>query len=77
MGHLILSDGGDKEQSKEVDQYFIEHINPNKPMLYIPIAMNGVIPYEECFKWAYSVLNPLLGIEVTMWTNVANKSFCN
>ncbi|SEQ37225.1 dipeptidase E [Virgibacillus subterraneus] len=74
MGHLILSGGGDKEQSKEIDQYFIEHINPSKPLLYIPIAMNGIIPYEECFKWANSVFNPF-GIDIIMWTNVDNKSF--
>ncbi|MFZ3580187.1 Type 1 glutamine amidotransferase-like domain-containing protein [Virgibacillus sp. DJP39] len=74
MGKVLLSGGGDKEQTEIIDQYFVKQINPNKPLLYIPIALKGVIPFENCYEWITSVFKPI-GIEnITMWTDLDKKS---
>ena len=74
MGYFFLSGGGDKEQTKEIDQAFIKQINLNKPLLYIPIAMDEAIPFDECYKWINSVFKPLGIQEITMWTDLSNKT---
>ncbi len=69
MGRLILSGGGDSEQTLTIDKEFVSFLNTTEPLLYIPIAMDAnSIPYESCFEWINSVFNPL-GIEkISMWT---------
>ncbi|PYZ94891.1 peptidase [Salipaludibacillus keqinensis] len=69
MGKLILAGGGDEKQTLLIDKEFANLINKEKPLLYIPIAMDtNTIPYDSCFNWINSVFNPL-GIEnITMWT---------
>jgi len=74
MGYFFLSGGGDKEQTKEIDQVFIKQINLNKPLLYIPIAMDEAIPFDECYKWINSVFKPLGIQEIIMWTDLSNKT---
>lgn len=74
MGYFFLSGGGDKEQTKEIDQAFIKQINLNKPLLYITIAMDEAIPFDECYKWINSVFKPLGIQEITMWTDLSNKT---
>ncbi|MFZ3579755.1 Type 1 glutamine amidotransferase-like domain-containing protein [Virgibacillus sp. DJP39] len=77
MGKLILAGGGDAEQSLSIDKEFASLIDKEKPLLYIPIAMDtNSIPYDSCFNWINGVFNPL-GIEdITMWTEseLNNKS---
>lgn len=77
MGKLILAGGGDAEQTLSIDKEFANLIDKEKPMLYIPIAMDtNSIPYHSCFNWINNVFNPL-GIEdITMWTEseLNNKS---
>jgi len=72
MGSIFLSGGGDKDQTKIIDQKFVEQIDKEKPMLYIPIAMNPS-RFDDCFEWINSVFKPL-GIIVEMWTDLNNKS---
>ncbi|HWO75875.1 MAG TPA: Type 1 glutamine amidotransferase-like domain-containing protein, partial [Bacillus sp. (in: firmicutes)] len=74
MGKVFLSGGGDKEQTEKIDKDFVKQINPNKPLLYIPIAMEGAIPYEDCFEWINGVLKPMGIQNITMWTDLKNKS---
>ena len=74
MINLFLSGGGDKEQTDIIDKEFVKALDLDKPLLYIPIAMQGEIPYEVCYKWIHSVFNPL-GINVIeMWTDLEAKS---
>jgi len=78
MSKLFLAGGGDAAQTLSIDKEFASSINKEKPLLYIPIAMDSnSIPYGSCFNWINSVFNPL-GIEdITMWTEseLNNKSF--
>ncbi|WP_078552115.1 Type 1 glutamine amidotransferase-like domain-containing protein [Bacillus alkalicellulosilyticus] len=69
MGRLILAGGGDAEQTLLIDKEFVNLINTDKPLLYIPIAMDTkFIPYESCFKWIKGVFNPLGIDNIIMWT---------
>jgi dipeptidase E len=72
--NLFLAGGGDKEQTEIIDKEFIKTLSSNKPLLYIPIAMQGEIPYEDCYKWINSLFNPLGITEIEMWTDLENKS---
>ena len=47
---LLLSGGGNPEQVVDLDIFFSRSIDKNKPILYIPIAMDK-IPYEDCENW--------------------------
>jgi dipeptidase E len=49
---ILLSGGGSGEKSKEIDLAFINKINKNKPVLYIPLARNA--PYDSCMTWIKS-----------------------
>jgi dipeptidase E len=74
MINIFLSGGGNEEQTEMIDKEFVKAIDHNKPLLYIPIAMQGEIPYEDCYKWIHSVFNPLGITEIEMWTDLEAKS---
>ncbi len=74
MMKLFLAGGGDKEQTEIKDNEFIKNLNSDKPLLYISVAMDGEIPYEDCYKWINSLFNPLGIIEIEMWTDLKDKS---
>ena len=38
---LFLSGGGDRDQTRIIDQRFAEEIDKAKPLLYIPAAMEA------------------------------------
>lgn len=49
---IVLSGGGSGEQTREIDELFANMINKDKPLLYIPIAIdNCKHPYLECLIW--------------------------
>ncbi len=60
---LILSGGGNPEDVVPIDKLFLEQIDSQKTILYIPVAMEAhVYSYDECFEWIKSVYKPY-GIE--------------
>lgn len=49
---LILCGGGSGDQNTLANQKLNEIIDHNKPILYIPLAMNeNEHPYDGCFEW--------------------------
>ena len=49
---LILCGGGCGEQTKLSNQKLNEIIDHNKPILYVPLAMDEVeYPYDGCYEW--------------------------
>lgn len=49
---IILSGGGSGEDSKELDEFFVKLLNKEKPLLYIPIAIDKQKhPYPSCLDW--------------------------
>lgn len=56
MGTIFLAGGGDGNDSFNIDEEFSNAINIDKPILYLPIAMDGKNPsYEQCENWFKSV----------------------
>ena len=47
---LYLSGGGSGKQNLYAYINFFKSINKNKPILYIPLALN-CNKYNECYKW--------------------------
>lgn len=70
---LILSGGGDAQQSKNLDKFFVSLLDKNKPLLYIPIAMKYKRNLSACLDWLKSSLNSLRVDKIVMWENVTNK----
>ena len=49
---LLLCGGGSGEQTIEANKKFDEIINHNKPLLYVPLAMDeNKHPYDGCLEW--------------------------
>ena len=66
---LILSGGGSGEKTKELDELFARLIDKNKPLLYIPIAIDKIKhPYPECLKWLRGTFDKLGVALYEMWT---------
>jgi dipeptidase E len=60
---LMLSGGGAGEQTKKLDEHFASWVDKEKPLLYIPIAINSCKhPYNECLDWLKSTFD-VLGIK--------------
>lgn len=47
---ILLNGGGDGYDIKDTYEMFSSMIDRNKPLLYIPLAMNSN-KYDECYKW--------------------------
>lgn len=66
---LILSGGGSGQNTIEIDELFANIIKKNKPLLYIPIAINKIRhPYPECLKWLKETFDKLGVKFYEMWT---------
>ncbi|MBS3083420.1 Type 1 glutamine amidotransferase-like domain-containing protein [Candidatus Pacearchaeota archaeon] len=57
---LVLTGGGNGKDTEEIDKYFASLVNKNKPLLYIPIAIDTIKhPYPECLKWLKQTFDKL------------------
>ncbi len=75
MGNLILSGGGNADQNSSVHNYFVNSIERDKPLLYIPLAGDPSFrSYGTSLKYVQSIFNPLGVDAITMWTELNNKS---
>jgi dipeptidase E len=71
---LILSGGGDEQQTRTIDEYFVSLLDPKQPLLYIPIAMDAQVEnYSECYEWFKGVFHPLGIVCTEMWTELIDK----
>lgn len=50
MGELFLSGGGNAKQTYVIDTHFVRNIRKDKPLLYIPIAMDAS-RFDDCLTW--------------------------
>ncbi|CAM4289900.1 peptidase [Bacillus manliponensis] len=73
MGELFLSGGGNAKQTYVIDTHFVRNIRKDKPLLYIPIAMDAS-RFDDCLTWIQNVFNPLGIQEIVMWKDVKNKN---
>lgn len=68
---LILSGGGDPENVILLDEIFINQIDLQKTVLYIPVAMEThKFSYDECFEWIKKTYRPYGVKNIEMCTNL-------
>ena len=68
---LLLSGGGDSHCVVPLDELFISHIDLDKTVLYIPVAMEAsVFSYEQCLDWFTSTYLPFGITNVEMCTDL-------
>ena len=78
---LLLCGGGSGEQTIEANKKFDEIINHNKPLLYVPLAMDeNKHPYDGCLEWITGELSNvnIPSIEmVRTFEELASKDYNN
>lgn len=74
MGVIFLSGGGDKKHSEKFDAQLMRELDRKKPLLYLPIAMEGAVSYTDCEKWITSVFEPLGFLDIDMWSSLQNRT---
>lgn len=72
MRKIFLGGGGGGRDSIELDKHFVSLLDPNKPLIYIPVAMQEE-KYPECQQWFTSVFS-LLGVtQIDMCTDLRRE----
>jgi dipeptidase E len=66
---VILCGGGDAKQTEEVNKLYASQINKDKPILYIPIAMEEN-KFPSCIEWIKDELMPYGLRKIEMITNI-------
>jgi dipeptidase E len=74
MSILFAAGGGSEEDSKLLDQQFINKAGYQKRMIYIPNATKEK-NYESYFNWVKSVFAAFNFTNIDMWTDLSNKEF--
>ncbi|MGR3764054.1 Type 1 glutamine amidotransferase-like domain-containing protein [Rossellomorea sp. NS-SX7] len=78
MRTIVISGGGNEQQTEAIDRHFVSLLNPAIPLLYIPVAMDSPsVSYEECYEWILGVFSPLGVDHIEMWTDLENKSLAD
>ena len=68
---IALAGGGGAEDSRLLDEVFAFWIGPQGKLLYLPVALRGIRPFESCSEWITATFAPLGITRITMWTNLA------
>ena len=68
---IVLAGGGSEKDSRLIDELFASWIEPNRKILYLPLALRGARPYNECLKWIKATFLPLKITNIEMWTDLS------
>lgn len=74
MKHLILSGGGDIDQSGKTDDVYFSLLKRDSKILYLPIAWQDG-KYDGCLAWFSKLMEKYSIKDYTMWEEVADKTF--
>jgi dipeptidase E len=73
-GKIFLAGGGSAFDSLQMDQVFASCLNLGQKILYLPIALRGIRPFDQCLSWITSAFQPLGITEIEMWTDLAEHT---
>ena len=76
MKKIILAGGGDENQSKIIDDFFVSLLPDNPKVLYIPTAWQ-LGTYESCLEWFSGVFNSRGISDITMWSELSGKDYAD
>lgn len=63
---ILLGGGGSAADERPLLEQFASWLNPQEPLLYLPLAMPGAGPAQ--FSWINTALEPFGIKHITMWT---------
>ena len=69
QGKIVLAGGGSEKDSRPLDEVFASWLTQNQKMLYLPLALRGIRPLDECLKWIGATFLPLNITNIEMWTD--------
>ena len=74
--NVFLCGGGSAEQTMEVNTTFAEMLEKDKPLLYVPLAMEAE-KYDGCLEWITGELNPFGITSIQMVRSGAELAACD
>jgi dipeptidase E len=69
QGKIVLAGGGSEKDSRLLDEVFASWLAPDQKILYLPLALRGIRPFDECLKWIRATFLPLNFTNIEMWTD--------
>ena len=69
MLKVALGGGGDPDASRLLDEVFAVWMGSQGRLLYWPIALRGMRPFQSCLEWITAGLAPLNISNISMWTD--------
>ncbi|MFN8486170.1 MAG: Type 1 glutamine amidotransferase-like domain-containing protein [Caldilineaceae bacterium] len=73
-GKIALAGGGSAADSCLLDALFAQWIGSQGQMLYLPLAMRGLIPYDDGFAWIQTTFASFSVDKITMWTDLTGHT---
>ena len=75
---LLLNGGGGSKELKPTMNILNDIINYNKPLLYVPLAMDEEEhPYDECYEWFLNVTKDINVCRIDMVKSFEDFASCN
>ncbi len=71
QGKIALAGGGGAKDSLLIDEVFASWIEPNKKILFLPLALRGIRPFDDCLTWIKATFLPLNITNIEMWTDLS------
>ena len=68
---IALAGGGSAKDSRLIDEVFASWITPTRKILYLPLALRGMRPFNECLTWIKATFLPLNITNIEMWTDLS------
>jgi dipeptidase E len=69
---VALAGGGGASGSYLLDEVFAKWLGPQGKLLYWPMALRGMRPYEAGLEWITTTFEGLKISDIRMWTNLAD-----
>jgi Peptidase E len=68
---IALGGGGGAVDSRLLDEVFATWIGSQGKLLYWPVALRGIRPFQSCLEWITATFAPLKVNQITMWTDLS------
>ena len=70
MMKIALAGGGGASDSRLLDEVFARWLGSQGKLLYWPLALRGMRPFQACLEWIRAAFTPLGITDIIMWTDL-------
>jgi dipeptidase E len=67
---IALDGGGNSDDSRLLNELFVKWMGPRGRLLYWPVALRGMRPFQSCQEWITEALAPMQVSDISMWTDL-------